>query len=398
MDPSTLESEASGGRHLDAAAASSPERTAPAAGLHGEAAGPLAVAGPGDAAAVASVTPMSEHTADAVVLADAASAGSEPTASMSATELADGAAVDAAGEGSSTVVADAEAPAAAEPPTEPGPAADHSLRHETSPAQGEGTGDGGGGDPPALLSPDDEFPGEVEMPLVDHLEELRRRVLRSLLAVVVAAAGCLVFVRPLVKLLEAPAQGIRFLQLAPGEFLFVSLKVAGYAGLTLAIPWILFEGLAFVLPGLTRKERRLVAPTVAGSTVLFAAGLAFAWWALVPAALRFLVSYGADVVEPIWSIERYLDFVLLLMVATALAFQLPVLQLLLGALGLVDARRMLGAWRWVVLVSALAGAVLTPSTDPVTMLLLSGAITALYLIGVGLVAVVSRPKQRFGQA
>jgi sec-independent protein translocase protein TatC len=216
------------------------------------------------------------------------------------------------------------------------------------------------GPPPGSHSRDDEFPGEVEMPLLDHLEELRRRILRSLLALVVAAAACLVFVRPLVRLLEMPAQGIRFLQLAPGEFLFVSLKVAGYAGLTLALPWMLFEALAFVLPGLTRRERRLVAPTLAGSSVLFAAGLAFAWWALVPAALRFLVSYGADVVEPIWSIERYLDFVLLLMVATALAFQLPVLQLLLGALGLVNARRMLSAWRWVVLASALAGAVAHP--------------------------------------
>ena len=230
-----------------------------------------------------------------------------------------------------------------------------------------------------------EFPAEVEMSLVDHLEELRRRVLRSLLAVVVAAAGCLVAVKPLVRLLEVPAEGIRFLQLAPGEFLFVSFKVAGYAGLTLALPYVLYEGLGFVLPGLTRRERRLVAPAVAGSAVLFAAG-----WALVPAALRFLVSYGADVVEPSWSIERYLDFVLLLMVATALAFQLPVLQLLLGALGLVKAQPMLAGWRWVVLASALAGAVLTPSTDPVTMLLLSGAITALYLIGVGLVAFTER--------
>ncbi|SBO42984.1 twin-arginine translocase subunit TatC [Cyanobium sp. NIES-981] len=235
-----------------------------------------------------------------------------------------------------------------------------------------------------------DFPGEVEMSLVDHLEELRRRILRSLLALLVGAALCLAFVKPLVRLLEVPADGIRFLQLAPGEFLFVSLKVAGYAGLTLALPYILYEGLAFVLPGLTRRERRLVAPAVAGSAVLFAAGLAFAWWALVPAALRFLVSYGADVVEPSWSIERYLDFVLLLMVATALAFQLPVLQLLLGALGLVRARAMLAAWRWVVLLAALGGAVLTPSTDPVTMLLLTGAITGLYLAGVGLVALAER--------
>ena len=179
---------------------------------------------------------------------------------------------------------------------------------------------------------DNDFPGEVEMTLVEHLEELRWRVLRSLLAVVIGAGLCLLFVRPLVRWLEMPAAGIRFLQLAPGEFLLVSLKVAGYAGLTLALPWVLFELLAFVLPGLTRRERLLVAPAVAGSSLLFLAGLAFAWWALVPAALRFLVSYGAAVVEPIWSIERYLDFVLLLMVATALALHLPVLHLLLGAL------------------------------------------------------------------
>jgi sec-independent protein translocase protein TatC len=238
--------------------------------------------------------------------------------------------------------------------------------------------------------PDDAFPSEVEMSLVDHLEELRSRILRSLLAVVLAAAGCLLLVRPLVRLLEVPAAGIRFLQLAPGEFLFVSLKVAGYAGLTLALPYVLYEVLGFVLPGLTRREQRLVAPAVGGSAVLFLAGLAFAWAALVPAALNFLISYGADVVEPIWSIERYLDFVLLLMVATALAFQLPVLQMLLAALGLVRAQTMLSAWRFVVVAAALAGAVLTPSTDPITMLLLSGAITALYLVGVGLARLVQR--------
>jgi sec-independent protein translocase protein TatC len=244
--------------------------------------------------------------------------------------------------------------------------------------------------PIGLASDPDSFPGEVEMTLVDHLEELRRRILRSLLALVVAAAACLAFVRPLVRLLELPAGDIRFLQLAPGEFLAVSLKVAGYGGLTLALPYMLYEALAFVLPGLSRRERRLVAPAVAASALLFAAGLVFAWWALVPAALNFLVSYGADVVEPMWSIERYLDFVLLLMVATALSFQLPVLQLILGALGLIRARTMGAAWRWVLLGAAVASAVLTPSTDPLTMLLLAGAIMALYLVGLALVGLTER--------
>jgi sec-independent protein translocase protein TatC len=88
-----------------------------------------------------------------------------------------------------------------------------------------------------------------------------------------------------------------------------------------------------------------------------------------------LVSYGADVVEPLWSIERYLDFVLLLMLGHRAGFSAARAAALLGVLGLVRWRSMLGAWRWVVLGSALAGAVLTPSTDPITMLLLAGAIT-----------------------
>ena len=103
--------------------------------------------------------------------------------------------------------------------------------------------------PPIRISGDkdaSELPNEVEMPLVDHLEELRQRVLRSLLAVVLSALVCLLAVKPLVRLLEAPAQGIHFLQLAPGEFLFVSLKVAGYAGLTLALPYVLFQLLSLI--------------------------------------------------------------------------------------------------------------------------------------------------------
>jgi sec-independent protein translocase protein TatC len=106
---------------------------------------------------------------------------------------------------------------------------------------------------PEGADPSSDFPGEVEMSFVDHLEELRWRLLRSLGALLAGAGLCLIWVRPLVKLLEQPAQGIRFLQLAPGEYLFVSLKVAGYAGLTLALPYVLYEGLGFVLPGLSRR-------------------------------------------------------------------------------------------------------------------------------------------------
>ena len=236
------------------------------------------------------------------------------------------------------------------------------------------------------------FDDSLRMSVTDHLEELRQRVLKSLLSIFIFAAISLLFVKPIVRLLEAPAGQIRFLQLAPGEFLFVSFKVAGYVGLTISLPYLIFQTLAFILPGLTKKEKTFIAPAVASSALLFLGGLFFAWWALVPAALKFLVNYGADVVEPIWSIERYLDFVLLLMAATGLSFQIPILQLILGALGIINWRQMLSAWRWVLMGASILGAVLTPSTDPITMLLLGGSISGLFFLGVFLVGLTAKFK------
>ncbi len=240
---------------------------------------------------------------------------------------------------------------------------------------------------------DESNEDELQMSLASHLEEMRSRIIKSLIVIIIASVFSLVFVKPIIRILEKPANSIHFLQLSPGEFLFSSIKVAGYSGLTLALPFILYQALKFILPGLTKKEKRLIAPAVIGSAILFFLGISFALLILIPAALKFLVTYGADVVEPLWSIERYLDFVFLLMLSSGLAFQLPVLQLILGTLGIIKSEKMLSAWRLVVMGSAFAGAILTPSTDPITMLLLATAISCLFLIGVGLVAITEKFKQ-----
>lgn len=236
----------------------------------------------------------------------------------------------------------------------------------------------------------DEVPYDVEMSLFDHLEELRTRIFYALIAVGLGIVLCFWQVNRIVGLLEVPAQGAKFLQLSPGEYFFVSLKVAGYSGLLVASPFMLYQVVMFVLPGLTRRERRLVGPIVLGSSVLFFAGLFFAYIALIPAALNFFISYGADVVEQLWSIDRYFEFVLLLLFSTGLAFQIPVVQLLLGLLGLVNSRQMLSGWRYVLLGAAVLGAVLTPSTDPVTQSLLGGAVLFLYFGGIFLVKAIGR--------
>ena len=235
-----------------------------------------------------------------------------------------------------------------------------------------------------------DLPDDVEMSLFDHLEELRQRIFYALIAVVIGVVGCFVGVKPLVQMLEIPAQGVKFLQLAPGEYFFVSIKVAGYSGILVSSPFILYQIIQFVLPGLTRRERRLIGPVVLGSSVLFFIGLGFAYIALVPAALNFFISYGADVVEQLWSIDKYFEFVLLLMFSTGLAFQIPIIQLLLGYLGIVSSEQMLSSWRVVIIAATVLGAVLTPSTDPLTQSLLAGAVLGLYFGGIGLVKVVGK--------
>jgi sec-independent protein translocase protein TatC len=202
--------------------------------------------------------------------------------------------------------------------------------------------------------------------------------------------GCFIVVKPLVRALELPAQDVKFLQLAPGEFFFVSIKVAGYSGVLIASPFILYQIIQFVLPGLTRRERRLLGPVVLGSSVLFFVGLAFAYFALIPAALNFFINYGEDVVEQLWSIDRYFEFVLLLMLSTGLTFQIPVIQLILGYLGIISSEKMIGGWRYIVLGSVILGAVLTPSTDPLTQSLLAGAVLGLYFGGIGLVKLTGK--------
>ena len=224
----------------------------------------------------------------------------------------------------------------------------------------------------------------ASMSFNDHLEELRGRILKSIYSVLISIFISFLVIKPLIRFLEIPSKDIRLLQLAPGEFLFVAIKVAGYSGLIISLPYILYQIVLFISPGLTTKEKSLLLPTFIGSSFLFFIGLFFSWWVLVPAAISFFIRFGAEIVEPIWSIERYFDFILLLMTSTALAFQLPVLQFILGSLGIISTEKMLSNWRIVVISSAILSAIITPSTDPLTMSLLSLSIIILYFIGAGL--------------
>ena len=141
------------------------------------------------------------------------------------------------------------------------------------------------------------------MSFTDHLEELRQRVLNSIYSILISIFFSFLIIKPLISFLEIPASDIHLLQLAPGEFLFVAIKVAGYCGIIVSIPYIFYQVILFISPGLTKKEKSLILPAVFGSGLLFFLGLLFSWWILVPAAINFFINFGADIVEPSWSIE-----------------------------------------------------------------------------------------------
>jgi sec-independent protein translocase protein TatC len=222
---------------------------------------------------------------------------------------------------------------------------------------------------------------EAEMSLSEHLEEVRQRGVWSLSLLVVMVGTCLFSIKNIVKILQEPATGIKFLQFAPGEYFFASIKVAAYSGILISSPFIIYQLILFVLPGMTKTERKTILPVVLGSLILFLGGLVFGYFVLVPAALNFFISYGSEVVEPFWSFEQYFEF------------QLPVIQVMLGLLKIVSGNTMFSVWRYVVLGSTVVGAVLTPSVDPLTQILMSSIVLVLYFGGAGIVVLIEGSRQ-----
>ena len=228
----------------------------------------------------------------------------------------------------------------------------------------------------------------LELPFSEHIEELRQRIFLVFGIVLLLTCVAFIEVKDLVRILELPVQNVKFFQISPGEYFISTIKISFYTGLLFSSPFIIGQLILFLLPGLTKKETKIILPLLLSSLILFGLGLAFSYYTLVPAALNFFLNYSEEVLEPLWSFDQYFEFILVLFYSTGLAFQIPILQILIGVLNIVSAQQMLGAWRYVILLSTILGAILTPSTDPLTQLLLSLAILLLYFSGLGILFLI----------
>ncbi len=251
------------------------------------------------------------------------------------------------------------------------------------------------GSVPMGAEADPELPEEERsMPFLDHLEELRWRILKGLAAVVVGAIICAVFSNDILRALTWPVQqmeaGPTLIYLKPMGMFMVKLEIALWGGAVLALPVLLYQVWLFVAPGLFASERKYVAFIVFSSTVCFVVGSALAYWGVIPLALKFLLGLGAETgVEPQYDIGFYTDFVLKLLVAFGVVFELPVATFFLARVGVVTPERMRTGRRYAVVVGFVLAALLTPP-DPVSQLMMALPLIVLYEISIWVAKVAGR--------
>ncbi len=229
----------------------------------------------------------------------------------------------------------------------------------------------------------------ARMSFWDHLDELRQRVFKAVVALVLGTVVGVLFATPIMTYLQEP-YGDRFTVLGPTGGVVAFFRVALLVGGILSIPIITYQLLAFILPGLTKKETRFLILSIPPVTVLFLVGVLFAWFLLIPPALDFLKNFQSDLFKAEWTADLYLGFVTSLLFWMGVAFETPLVFFVLSILGMVTARPLLKNWRVAVVGAAVASAMITPTIDPVNMILVMGPLLTLYLLSIFLVVIGSR--------
>jgi sec-independent protein translocase protein TatC len=234
-----------------------------------------------------------------------------------------------------------------------------------------------------------------KMPFMEHLGELRTRIMRSLIALLVGLAIAFPFSQTVVDWLARPIQksGNTLVFLAVTEAFWVQMKVALFLGLFIAAPAILWQVWRFVEPGLHRHEKKYAAPFVIIGSLLFIGGGAFSLLVVTPNAIAFLLSYARPGLQPMISIGNYVDFLVKFTLAFGAVFEVPLAMTLVARMGLVSPKAFAKNRKYAILGAFIAGAILTPTPDMVNQSLMAGPIILLYEIGIVAARIFGRARK-----
>jgi sec-independent protein translocase protein TatC len=238
------------------------------------------------------------------------------------------------------------------------------------------------------------------MGFLDHLEELRRRIVYSLAAVALGFFACWwkvekiydIMQRPIMDALRNNGMSEKLVYLNPTEPFNLYLKIAALAGLFLTSPFVLYQVWMFISPGLYRNEKRYVVPFMVSTIALFSAGGYFGFKIVYPAALNFLISFGKQF-QPMITIKEYTELFLSIILGMGLIFEMPILVFFLALMGIVTAGWMWKNFRYSILIIFIVAAIVTPTTDILNMCIFAAPMIALYALSIG-IAYLVHPKQR----
>ena len=235
-----------------------------------------------------------------------------------------------------------------------------------------------------------------QMSFLDHLEELRKRIIHSLIAVGVALCVCWYFADPLFVIISKPIldNGVQLNMTKPTEGFNLELKLALLAAVFLAAPFILAQVWLFIAPGLYKHERRYALPFIIFSTLLFVAGGLFGYFIAFPFALQFLIEWGRNMkLTTIISATEYFDLFIMIELGLGVIFEIPALIFVLARMGLVSGGFLLRNTRYAILIAFIVAAVITPTTDIPNMMMMAVPMILLYMLGVGVAYVFGKKRK-----
>lgn len=233
------------------------------------------------------------------------------------------------------------------------------------------------------------------MTLLEHMIELKDHLVRIAIALVVCSAGTFVLAKRILEWLLLPMGKYEgqyaVIATKPTTTISIFMKLSLFSGAIVAMPFIVYQVLHYILPGLTGREKRALFWIVPGATVFFVGGAAFAYFVMIPAAIPFLLGFWSELIEQNWMIDEYIPFVTGLIFWVGVSFETPLIMAFLSRLGVVTSKQMLAVWKFAVVAIAIAAAFITPTPDPFNMGLVMAPLISLYFFGIVL-AWLLRPR------
>ena len=235
---------------------------------------------------------------------------------------------------------------------------------------------------------------ERRLPITQHFTEMRQRFLRSILGIVAGTVVAMFFGFQIIEILKVPAGDFadKLVAIQMLEMFSLYFRVSLTTGFILAMPWVLYQFFAFLMPAFTPKEKKFIFTFFPFIILMFIAGVAFAYFVAIPPAIQFLFGFGSDTVDVIPRVSDYIDVVLRLLVGIGLAFELPIILTGLSALGLVSSKWLASKRKiWFVLAFVIA-AFITPTFDPLNQTIVAGPLIVLYELSIWLTKIIRKRK------